>query len=1209
MSRTWIIRLSALLVVVLAINVVVFFPDDSDTTIAPVPSVTPTFTADEQAALDIAWMIDEGIYVPPTGAEPDPRALVTRSDFAAFLYRLDGNDGGGACVEGVAPFDDVEVERADCTEIAWMAEAEIISPEEADGFRPDDLISRREVAEFLYRYDHPDGGETMCVGDSTFDDVSTTARDCEAVFWATAAWLSPMMPPATETIFVPDSGSTLAVTAHALRTYRDYSPEEIDEFEYQVSEGTREYPAEALLAYERRVLVEARFDSSDQMVSPETLEWSVTLSADYASPEVGDGIFVVPGGTLAPQGVAGRVAEVATDSRGNAVVTIEQVSFDQVFEYYHVDFAQSIDMSDALEIAGAGESVITGGLGGGSLGSVGYDVSAPTAWYSLDCMPFAKQNEEPGVDTSVSGSKIVGTTSMDLDLRFENAKVKFHADLGSIFSNPTIDAYLSWETVFVVTINEKVSAKCTFNVPIHFGIIGPGGFRLDIDPGCAVGVSATVEEKTKLIEARAYSTVGVESVEGGGTRNASSYRSNFWSTRHEIAVSAWISAGLKLQVSWLGVIGIYGKVGLTVEYEYRIEMGAYFEQGCATGGTYVDASLGAFFDIWFYRAEWKWWSWRKPLATYTWLCHPVTDESVNGDRPPEIPLPIPDPTPTTTPTPTPTTTPPPEDPAVILAEQIAEAQASADAAVALADQAARDAAEAQLAADAAANAAGSDPAAAAAAADAQAAADAAAAAAADAQAAADDAVAAAAVAATADEATIAQALADAAAAEAAAADAAALAAQASASAILDAILPYRPLGDVTPVTIAPGEVWSFNYWHVDMWGDPYQVPYWEPVVIPVIPSAIDIAEGFGGAWLLGIDGTVWDLEDILETGSPPNLVPGLPAVSQVVECSDQSYAITPGGDVYGWGYNNGIDEILGNGGASDTWTAVPIPNLHDIVQLDCVWGEKAARASTGEVWVWGENLAGHITGDPSGPVLTPLAIAGIDDAVDIEIGSPDVCVVREDGTVWCWGNTMATHDSDPYDPDWSVVTWQLETVPTKIVRVTDAVDIETGINNWYVRTSTGELWVWGLNFGGSLGEGTDIYRPIPILIDTIDSVERVWAQKDFHHYSVWALKADGTLWGWGQNSSGDLGDGVSGQRFTPIQIPRLSDVVDLVVTPLHIYALDANGDVWMWGLSAQMWIFGYDFGGSPPLRPVQVLHLNGADGIASTGASLYVWAD
>ena len=107
----------------------------------------------------------------------------------------------------------------------------------------------------------------------------------------------------------------------------------------------------------------------------------------------------------------------------------------------------------------------------------------------------------------------------------------------------------------------------------------------------------------------------------------------------------------------------------------------------------------------------------------------------------------------------------------------------------------------------------------------------------------------------------------------------------------------------------------------------------------------------------------------------------------------------------------------------------------------------------------------------------------------------------------------------------------------------------------------GTLWTWGNNTNGQLGNGTTTNSSVPAQLSGLTGITSLAAGND---YSV-CLKNDGTLLAWGNNAFGQLGDGSTTQRTTPVQVPGLSGVIAIAAGYDHTVALTSDGTVWAWG--------------------------------------------
>ncbi|WP_309890693.1 hypothetical protein [Archangium sp.] len=139
----------------------------------------------------------------------------------------------------------------------------------------------------------------------------------------------------------------------------------------------------------------------------------------------------------------------------------------------------------------------------------------------------------------------------------------------------------------------------------------------------------------------------------------------------------------------------------------------------------------------------------------------------------------------------------------------------------------------------------------------------------------------------------------------------------------------------------------------------------------------------------------------------------------------------------------------------------------------------------------------------------------------------------------------------------------------------------------------GTVWAWGANSYGQLGDGTTTQRTTPVQVVGLDNVGAV-AAGDTHSL---ALKKDGTVWAWGHNEYGKLGDGTTTTRHTPVQLAGLTNVVAIDAKKDHSLAVKKDGTVWAWGNNA----YGKLGDGTTMTRytPVQVVGLSGVVSVAA----------
>ena len=125
-------------------------------------------------------------------------------------------------------------------------------------------------------------------------------------------------------------------------------------------------------------------------------------------------------------------------------------------------------------------------------------------------------------------------------------------------------------------------------------------------------------------------------------------------------------------------------------------------------------------------------------------------------------------------------------------------------------------------------------------------------------------------------------------------------------------------------------------------------------------------------------------------------------------------------------------------------------------------------------------------------------------------------------------------------------------------------EISAGWNNHTLAIQPdGSLWAWGANNSGSIGDGTTTLRNIPVQIGSATN----WLKVDAGRNCSSAIKSDGTLWTWGVNSSGQLGDGTTTSKSSPTQIGTGTDWSICAIAESHTLAIKTDGTLWAWGFN------------------------------------------
>ena len=318
-----------------------------------------------------------------------------------------------------------------------------------------------------------------------------------------------------------------------------------------------------------------------------------------------------------------------------------------------------------------------------------------------------------------------------------------------------------------------------------------------------------------------------------------------------------------------------------------------------------------------------------------------------------------------------------------------------------------------------------------------------------------------------------------------------------------------------------------------------------------------VAAGRDHSLFLNSDGTVWawgrndsgQLGDGTTTDrATPAHVLGLDNVVAIASRGSPSFALKSDGTIWAWGANS--HGALGDGTTTNRTTPVQVLELDDVVAI----APSLALRSDGTVWAWGPNGAGQLgDGTITSPGTTiPVQILGLDDVVAIAAGNQHSIALKSDGTVWSWGtNTDGFISAGPTTP------------PVQVFGIDNVVAISLYWGHSLALRSDGTVWAWGLNNRGALGDGTTTFRATPAQVLGINNVVAIASGT---HHSI-AIQSDGTVWTWGSNSYGLLGDGtIVRESLTPVRVHGLDNVVAIVSGWYHVLALQENDSaVWAWG--------------------------------------------
>ena len=316
-------------------------------------------------------------------------------------------------------------------------------------------------------------------------------------------------------------------------------------------------------------------------------------------------------------------------------------------------------------------------------------------------------------------------------------------------------------------------------------------------------------------------------------------------------------------------------------------------------------------------------------------------------------------------------------------------------------------------------------------------------------------------------------------------------------------------------------------------------------------------DGTVWTWGIGSQGQLGDGTSGIGTRSvTPLQVPGIDGVESVEDSNGFVLALKSNGTVWGWG--NNFNAQLGDGTSAARTRPVQTAGLTNVKGITAGDFYGAAVKTDGTVWYWG--APGGVFGG-STLFTTPFQVSGIADVTAIAGGSRHLLMLKSDKTVWAIGTNQMGQLGNGNTTN--------STTPVQVAGLTNVKRIAAGEEFSLALKEDGTIWAWGLNLNGQLGPGggSNDFTPHPIAVQVTGlpgGMTNITAGQAF----CLAIAGDGTIWSWGKNSSLQLGHGAgSSTTPTPAQIPNFGSVVSIAAGLHHSVALKSDGSVWGWGLN------------------------------------------
>ena len=272
-----------------------------------------------------------------------------------------------------------------------------------------------------------------------------------------------------------------------------------------------------------------------------------------------------------------------------------------------------------------------------------------------------------------------------------------------------------------------------------------------------------------------------------------------------------------------------------------------------------------------------------------------------------------------------------------------------------------------------------------------------------------------------------------------------------------------------------------------------------------------------------------------------------------------SLAVTGDGKLYAWGYN--YYGQLGTNNTTSYSSPVQVGALTDWLQASAGRYQSLAVKTDGTLWSWGRNNEGQLGLGDVTQRNSPVQVGALTTWAQVN-SSQATGAVKTDGTLWTWGSGNSGRTGHGNTTDYSS--------PVQVGALTNWALVRGGWKYMHGITTDGKLYAWGYNSNGQLGTNNTTTYSSPIQVGNLTNWSKVAPASPAIGYNTLATTTDGKLYAWGWNSQGQLGDGTTTQRNSPVQVGALTTWDEVFAgsnstANTSSGATKTDGTLWTWG--------------------------------------------
>lgn len=275
-----------------------------------------------------------------------------------------------------------------------------------------------------------------------------------------------------------------------------------------------------------------------------------------------------------------------------------------------------------------------------------------------------------------------------------------------------------------------------------------------------------------------------------------------------------------------------------------------------------------------------------------------------------------------------------------------------------------------------------------------------------------------------------------------------------------------------------------------------------------------------------------------------------------------SCGLTLAGRAYCWGGNTW--GTLGDGSRTASNRPVAVAGGLRYTMIESGAGHTCGVTESGKVYCWGLNDEGHVGADwVRRGIEEPHVLPGNQFWVQVSAGHDHSCALTNEGVAWCWGDNVAGHLG-------SGGNFARSFEPVRVASTETFTSVVAGYYQSCALTESGQMYCWGRNDQGQIGDGSNDNRFTPVPVAGGLTFRALGGGDAF----MCGITTGGATWCWGSNRNGELGDSSLPNQATPVEVegvPELRKIYGaggaftLPSAPAYACGLTANGEAWCWG--------------------------------------------